>query len=128
MFFRPAEPSDASAVALVHVRAWQAGYRNLLPDEYRLDGWATDGLRRAESVWGAVVDELRYRRAPRSVQGVSGRQGPAGGQALQRRGGYSPDGLANEALHWLIGKAEDFGLEVGRLPRAFPPLLQFNPE
>jgi len=27
-------------------------------------------------------------------------------------GGYSPDGLANEALHWLIGKAEDFGLEV----------------
>jgi hypothetical protein len=27
-------------------------------------------------------------------------------------GGYSPDGLANEALHWMIGKAEDFGLEV----------------
>ena len=37
MFLRPAEPSDASAVALVHVRAWQTGYRNLLPDEY-LDG------------------------------------------------------------------------------------------
>jgi uncharacterized protein (DUF2235 family) len=27
-------------------------------------------------------------------------------------GGYSPDGLANEALHWLIEKAEGFGLEV----------------
>jgi uncharacterized protein (DUF2235 family) len=26
-------------------------------------------------------------------------------------GGYYPDGLANEALHWLIGKAEDLGLE-----------------
>ena len=37
MFLRPAEPGDASAVALVHVRSWQAGYRNLLPDEY-LDG------------------------------------------------------------------------------------------
>jgi hypothetical protein len=30
---------------------------------YRLDGWAPDGLRRTESVWGAVADELRYRRA-----------------------------------------------------------------
>ena len=27
-------------------------------------------------------------------------------------GGYSPDGLANEALHWLIEKAEALGLEV----------------
>jgi GNAT superfamily N-acetyltransferase len=166
MFLRPAEPGDASSVALVHVRAWQAGYRNLLPDEYldglrpeerarrynfaspdplqpatlvaeeagqicgfatsapardcdakdcgelwalyvdpahwgrgigaalvsaararlaelgfrhavlwvmagntraerfyRLDGWAPDGLCRTESVWGAVADELRYRRA-----------------------------------------------------------------
>jgi len=26
-------------------------------------------------------------------------------------GGYSPDGLANEALHWLIAKAESHGLE-----------------
>lgn len=34
---RPAEPSDAAAVAVVHVRAWQAGYRGLLPAAY-LDG------------------------------------------------------------------------------------------
>ena len=27
-------------------------------------------------------------------------------------GGYSPDGLANEALHWLVGKAERLGLAV----------------
>jgi uncharacterized protein (DUF2235 family) len=26
-------------------------------------------------------------------------------------GGYSPDGLANEALHWIVEKAENFGLE-----------------
>ena len=34
---RPARPEDASDVAGVHVRSWQAGYRGLLPDAY-LDG------------------------------------------------------------------------------------------
>ncbi|HTZ07709.1 MAG TPA: GNAT family N-acetyltransferase [Acidimicrobiales bacterium] len=29
---RPARPDDALAVAGVHVRSWQAGYRGLLPD------------------------------------------------------------------------------------------------
>ena len=27
-------------------------------------------------------------------------------------GGYKPDGLANEALHWIIGKAQSVGLDV----------------
>ncbi|MBA8825603.1 ribosomal protein S18 acetylase RimI-like enzyme [Saccharopolyspora lacisalsi] len=31
---RDAEPEDAAEVARVHVRAWQVGYRGLLPDEY----------------------------------------------------------------------------------------------
>lgn len=31
MVIRPATPDDARAVATVHVRAWQAGYRDLLP-------------------------------------------------------------------------------------------------
>ncbi len=26
-------------------------------------------------------------------------------------GGYAPDGLANEALHWMVEKAESLGLE-----------------
>lgn len=34
---RFAEPGDELAVARVHVRSWQVGYRGLLPDEY-LDG------------------------------------------------------------------------------------------
>lgn len=34
MLLRPAEPADALAVAEVHVRSWQAAYRNLLPDDY----------------------------------------------------------------------------------------------
>lgn len=34
MELRLAEPDDAMAVARVHVRAWQAAYRTLLPDDY----------------------------------------------------------------------------------------------
>lgn len=37
MELRLADPTDALAVARVHVRAWQTGYRGLLPDAY-LDG------------------------------------------------------------------------------------------
>ena len=31
---RPAQPEDAGAVAGVHVRSWQVGYRGLLADDY----------------------------------------------------------------------------------------------
>ena len=34
MILRPAESADAMSVARVHVRSWQAAYRNLLPNEY----------------------------------------------------------------------------------------------
>lgn len=34
MNLRPAVPGDAMAVARVHVRAWQAAYRNLLPGDH----------------------------------------------------------------------------------------------
>ncbi|RDS84926.1 GNAT family N-acetyltransferase [Dyella monticola] len=34
MLLRAAEPEDALAVARVHVRAWQVGYRHLLSGEY----------------------------------------------------------------------------------------------
>lgn len=34
MLLRAAEPEDALGVARVHVRAWQAGYRHLLPGDY----------------------------------------------------------------------------------------------
>jgi GNAT superfamily N-acetyltransferase len=37
MIVRDAVPADALAVARVHVRTWQAGYRGRLPDAY-LDG------------------------------------------------------------------------------------------
>jgi ribosomal protein S18 acetylase RimI-like enzyme len=31
---RDARPDDALAIAVVHIRSWQAAYRGLLPDEY----------------------------------------------------------------------------------------------
>lgn len=34
MILRRAAPDDAMAVARVHVRAWQAAYRGLMPDDY----------------------------------------------------------------------------------------------
>jgi len=34
MLIRPAAPEDALSVAGVHVRSWQAAYRDLLPAEY----------------------------------------------------------------------------------------------
>jgi len=32
---------------------------------YRADGWMPDGERREEEIWGATVDEVRYRRTLR---------------------------------------------------------------
>lgn len=51
MTIRPAEPGDAAAVAGVHVRAWQVGYRGLLPDDH-LDGLRADGARMARYRFG----------------------------------------------------------------------------
>jgi len=41
---RPALPSDAHALATVHVASWQRAYRGLLPDDY-LDGLEVGGWR-----------------------------------------------------------------------------------
>ncbi len=30
---------------------------------YHTDGWAPDGVRRTDSVWGVMVDEIRYQRS-----------------------------------------------------------------
>jgi len=52
MVIRPAIPADALAVALVHVRAWQAGYQGLLPAGY-LDGLRAED-RAARYTFGAA--------------------------------------------------------------------------
>lgn len=52
MELRPAVPADALAVARIHVRAWQAGYRGLLPAAY------LDGLRAEDRAARYTFDRL----------------------------------------------------------------------
>ena len=66
---RPAAVEDADAIGAVHVRAWQAAYRGVMPDEYldglraqdRADGWRRHltSLRPDQKV--LVVDDDRDR-------------------------------------------------------------------
>lgn len=56
---RSAAPADAPAVAGVHVRAWQAAYRGLLPDEH-LDGLRADEARMARYRFGVDDPEAPY--------------------------------------------------------------------
>ena len=44
---RSAAPADAHAIATIHVEAWRAAYRGIVPDEY-LDSLSIDGR---ESAW-----------------------------------------------------------------------------
>jgi hypothetical protein len=44
---RSATPGDARAIATIHVEAWRAAYRGIVPDEY-LDSLSIDGR---ESTW-----------------------------------------------------------------------------
>ncbi|MGH9016393.1 MAG: GNAT family N-acetyltransferase [Acidimicrobiales bacterium] len=57
---RPARPDDAAAVAVVHVRSWQAAYRGLMPDDY------LDGLR-SEDRQGRYTFGLSDPDAPATV-------------------------------------------------------------
>jgi ribosomal protein S18 acetylase RimI-like enzyme len=52
MELRLAVPADALAVARIHVRAWQAGYRGLLPSAY------LDGLRAEDRAARYTFDRL----------------------------------------------------------------------
>jgi ribosomal protein S18 acetylase RimI-like enzyme len=65
VFLRRAEPGDNDAVAEVHVRSWQVGYRGLLPDEY-LD--VLDPVDRASRYTFADMD-LRHPQTKVSVDG-----------------------------------------------------------
>jgi GNAT superfamily N-acetyltransferase len=61
MELRHATPSDALAVARVHVRAWQVGYRGLLPAAY------LDGLRAEERAARYTFDRAD---GPRTIVAV----------------------------------------------------------
>jgi ribosomal protein S18 acetylase RimI-like enzyme len=50
---RPAEPSDADAIADVHVRGWRWGYRGLLPEELLAELDADERAERLRAVMTA---------------------------------------------------------------------------
>jgi GNAT superfamily N-acetyltransferase len=67
MLLRPAAPSDAMAVARVHVRSWQAAYRGLMPAAY------LEALRpedRAARYDFATTDPTKPRTLVAEVDGV----------------------------------------------------------
>jgi len=66
LLLRPAVPDDALAVAGVHVRSWQVGYRGLLPDAYLTGLRAEDRAQRytfgssdpsQPATWVAVMED-----------------------------------------------------------------------
>lgn len=59
MNIRPAEVEDALAIAVVHVRSWQAAYQDLMPQDF-LDGLDTGQRRLA---WEQILSETQWPRA-----------------------------------------------------------------
>ena len=51
---RTALPSDANAIAHVHIRSWQAAYRDLMPADYLHSLGAT--LARREAFWSRSIE------------------------------------------------------------------------
>ena len=86
MLLRLAEPNDAMEVARVHVRAWRAGYRGLLAQDY------LDGLRAQDRVRRYDFANLDPRR-PATLVAVEGdairgfaTTMPAGDSSMPERG------------------------------------------
>src|SRR5262245_12057536 len=102
MKVRLAEPADAAGIGLVHVRAWQVGYRGLAPDAY------LDALSIGERVvmWGEELAKdapervILVAQEGEAVVGVSG-----GGPALRppEPGVFELYVLNVDPAHWGMG-------------------------
>jgi GNAT superfamily N-acetyltransferase len=129
---RRADPGDAAAIAEVHVDAWRAGYRGLLPDHV-LDGLSVAVRRRAweEALAGGEVAVL----VAEDGGGVAGfcalapdrgevaalyvdpaRWGRGAGAALLRSGlELLREGGVGEAVVWLLAGNARAAALYGRL-------------
>lgn len=96
MQIRLATPTDAPAVARVHVRAWQVAYRGLLPDAH------LDALRPEERAARYTFDDPDPRR-PRTVVAVGD---GAAGEIL----GFATTGPARDQAQ--VGRGELMALNV----------------
>jgi len=54
--------ADLAAAGITEAHVWVLVGNARAERFYARDGWATDGTRRSDTVWGAVVDEIVYRR------------------------------------------------------------------
>lgn len=53
---------DLAAAGVAEARVWVLDRNARAQRFYERDGWASDGMRRSDVVWGAAVDEIEYRR------------------------------------------------------------------
>jgi ribosomal protein S18 acetylase RimI-like enzyme len=102
MELRPALPDDALVVARVHVRAWQVGYRGLLPAGYLESLRAED--RAARYTFGRADGPRTTVAVERSETGGGDPDGSAGGA-----GGGAPRGIDGDEL---VGFATIHGAEL----------------
>lgn len=104
MLVRAAQPTDAVAVAEVHVRSWQGGYRGLLPDGY-LDALRPEG--RAKRYTFGDPDPL----APATIVAIEA-------EAIRGFATVGPsrdrDGEGNGELLALYVDPDRWGLGIGR--------------
>lgn len=54
--------ADLAAAGVAEAHLWVLDGNARAQRFYERDGWTTDQLRRSDTVWGVVVDELEYRR------------------------------------------------------------------
>jgi ribosomal protein S18 acetylase RimI-like enzyme len=54
--------ADLAAAGLTEAHVWVLVGNTRAERFYQRDGWATDGTRRSDMVWGTAVDEIAYRR------------------------------------------------------------------
>jgi GNAT superfamily N-acetyltransferase len=53
---------DLAAAGIAEAHLWLLAGNDRALQFYQRDGWASDGARRSDVVWGVAVDELRLRR------------------------------------------------------------------
>src|SRR5215468_1335120 len=54
--------ADLAAAGVAEAHVWVLAGNARAERFYQRDGWTTDGTRRSDTVWGAAVDEIAYRR------------------------------------------------------------------
>jgi GNAT superfamily N-acetyltransferase len=105
---RKAEAGDAMAIAVVHVRSWQAAYEGLVPQDY-LDG--LDPVRR-RALWDRVLAEDAWPRAGVLVAGDGKRVAGFAHLRPARDEDAGPSLIAEITAIYLVPEA--WGIGVGR--------------